>query len=146
MNKMIYFDMDGTLNNFYGVENWLESLENEDAMPYREAPCTVDEEVLKNLVKAGFTLGVISWLSKKSSKDFDKKVRLAKREWLKNYYPTIDFEEIHIVKYGTPKYKVAKVKDSILFDDEERNRNAWKGQAFTPDEIKNFLGKFQKNY
>lgn len=138
MGTMIYFDMDGTLNNFYGVENWLECLENEDAMPYREAPCTVDEEVLKSLVKAGFTLGIISWLSKKSNKDFDKKVRLAKREWLKTHYPTIDFEEIHIVKYGTPKHKVAKVKNSILFDDEERNRNAWKGLALEPAEIEKF--------
>lgn len=138
MNKMIYFDMDGTLNNFYGVENWLECLESEDAMPYREAPCTVDEKILKNLVKAGFTLGIISWLSKNSTKEFDKKVRLAKREWLKNHYPNVKFEEIHMVKYGTPKHRVAKMKDSILFDDEERNRNAWKGIALEPAEIEKF--------
>ena len=30
----IYFDMDGTLANFYGVENWLDYLENEDTTPY----------------------------------------------------------------------------------------------------------------
>ena len=29
----IYFDMDGTLANFYGVENWLDYLENEDTTP-----------------------------------------------------------------------------------------------------------------
>ena len=30
----IYFDMDGTLANFYGVDNWLDYLENEDTTPY----------------------------------------------------------------------------------------------------------------
>ena len=33
----IYFDMDGTLANFYGVENWLDYLENEDTTPYEIA-------------------------------------------------------------------------------------------------------------
>ena len=29
-----YVDMDGTIANLYGVENWLEYLINEDAFPY----------------------------------------------------------------------------------------------------------------
>ena len=33
----IYFDMDGTLANFYGVENWLAYLEKEDTTPYKVA-------------------------------------------------------------------------------------------------------------
>ena len=33
MNITINFDMDGTLANLYGVENWLEMLEAEDTTP-----------------------------------------------------------------------------------------------------------------
>ena len=34
MVKAINFDMDGTLADFYGVDNWLEYLVNKDAYPY----------------------------------------------------------------------------------------------------------------
>ena len=34
MKKAIYFDLDGTLANLYGVENWLEYLIKEDTYPY----------------------------------------------------------------------------------------------------------------
>ena len=33
----ICFDMDGTIANLYGVENWLEYLIAEDVKPYAEA-------------------------------------------------------------------------------------------------------------
>ena len=29
----IYFDMDGTIANLYGVESWLDFLQKEDAYP-----------------------------------------------------------------------------------------------------------------
>lgn len=39
LNEMatIFFDMDGTLADFYGVENWLEYLNAEDTLPYEVA-------------------------------------------------------------------------------------------------------------
>ena len=33
----ICFDMDGTIANLYGVENWLAYLVAEDVKPYKEA-------------------------------------------------------------------------------------------------------------
>ena len=33
----LYFDMDGTLANFYGVENWLDYLQKGDVYPYENA-------------------------------------------------------------------------------------------------------------
>lgn len=125
----IYLDMDGTIADLYGVENWLENLVNGDDRPYRIAERIVEEEVLVNLVNSGYELGIVSWLSKNSSKEYDKMVRNAKREWLRKNFPNIHFSEIHIVKYGTPKSKVVKEKNGILFDDEEKNRNEWKGLA-----------------
>ena len=125
----IYLDMDGTIADLYGVENWLENLVNYNDRPYRIAERIVEEEVLVNLVNSGYELGIVSWLSKNSSKEYDKMVRNAKKEWLRKNFPNIHFSEIHIVKYGTPKSKVVKEKNGILFDDEEKNRNEWKGLA-----------------
>ena len=35
--KTAYFDMDGTIADFYGVDNWLDYLTNYDTYPYRSA-------------------------------------------------------------------------------------------------------------
>ena len=41
----------------------------------------------------------------------------------------VQFDEIHIKAYGTPKHMFATEND-ILFDDEEKNRTAWTGTAY----------------
>lgn len=125
----IYLDMDGTIANLYGVDGWLDMLHASDPTPYAKAEKLIDETALERLVNMGYELGIISWLAKNSNKEYDKAVRTAKRNWLKENFPNIDFTEIHIVKYGTPKSKVAKEKNGILFDDEEKNRTEWKGLA-----------------
>lgn len=134
----IYFDMDGTIANLYGVESWLEFLQNEDAYPYRAAAPLVDVErfkkVLENLKAEGYRLGIISWLSRNGSQNYNKAVRQAKKEWLFSKI-TIKWDELHIVKYGTPKNSVCRDKNGILFDDEERNRKNWKGVAFDEKNI-----------
>lgn len=134
----IMFDMDGTIANFYGVENWLDMLRKEETTPYEIAETMIDEATMLSLIEKGYELGIISWCAKNATKEYDKAVRKAKREWLKRNYPNIKFTEIHIVKYGTPKYKVAYEKMSILVDDEKPNRDAWKGIAIEPLEILNF--------
>lgn len=37
MKKMAYFDMDGTIANFYGVDGWLDCLTAHDPRPYAVA-------------------------------------------------------------------------------------------------------------
>lgn len=131
--KAIYFDMDGTIANLYGVNDWLESLMNEDASPYAQAKPLVRlsslARVLNRLQRCGCVIGIVSWLSKNSTKEYDKKVTEAKLEWLKNHMPSVEWNEIHIVKYGTPKETVVNNPSGILFDDEEQNRNNWTGIA-----------------
>lgn len=131
--KAIYFDMDGTIANLYGVNGWLESLMNEDASPYAQAKPLVRlsslARVLNRLQRCGCVIGIVSWLSKNSTKEYDKKVTEAKLEWLKNHMPSVEWNEIHIVKYGTPKETVVNNPLGILFDDEEQNRNNWTGIA-----------------
>lgn len=134
MATTIFFDMDGTIADLYGVENWLDYLIALDALPYEIAKPLIRlnalARVLNRLQKQGYKVGVISWLAKNSNTDYDEKVTKAKKEWLKKHLASVNFDEIHIVKYGTPKQTFAKTENDILFDDEEKNRNNWTGKAF----------------
>lgn len=139
MTTTIFFDMDGTIADLYGVENWLDYLIALDALPYEIAKPLIRlntlARVLNRLQKQGYKVGVISWLAKNSNTDYDEKVTKAKKEWLKKHLASVNFDEVHIVKYGTPKQTFAKTENDILFDDEEKNRNDWTGKAFDVNEI-----------
>ena len=139
MTTTIFFDMDGTIADLYGVENWLDYLIASDALPYEIAKPLIRlnalARILNRLQKQGYKVGVISWLAKNSDKTYDEKVTRAKKEWLKKHLASVNFDEIHIVKYGTPKQTFAKTENDILFDDEEKNRNDWTGKAFDVNEI-----------
>jgi len=139
MTTTIFFDMDGTIADLYGVENWLDYLIASDALPYEIAKPLIKlnalARILNRLQKQGYKVGVISWLAKNSNTTYDEKVTKAKKEWLKKHLASVNFDEIHIVKYGTPKQTFAKTENDILFDDEEKNRNDWTGKAFDVNEI-----------
>ena len=139
MTKAIYFDMDGTIANLYGVDNWLPKLINKDESPYKDATPMVRlatlARLLNGLQRKGYTIGIVSWLAKNSTSEYDKKVTKAKKEWLENHLKSVQFDEIHIVPYGTPKEKVVNNPNGILFDDEEQNRNNWLGNAFNEKNI-----------
>ena len=139
MTTTIFFDMDGTIADLYGVKNWLDYLIASDALPYEIAKPLIRlnalARILNRLQKQGYKVGVISWLAKNSNTDYDEKVTKAKKEWLKKHLASVNFDEIHIVKYGTPKQTFAKTENDILFDDEEKNRNNWTGKAFDVNEI-----------
>ena len=126
MTKAIYFDMDGTIANLYGVNNWLECLMNEYTKPYREAKSLVNMrelgKELNRLQQLGYTIGIISWLARDASDEYNNRVTTAKRNWLNKHLSAVRFDEIHIVKYGTPKHTLG---NGILFDDEVRNRIEW---------------------
>jgi len=133
-----YFDMDGTIADLYGVDGWLSDLENERVRPYAEARPLVDCERLIKAILAlkaeGYRFSIISWTSKTGSAEYRKEIRKAKVEWIKKYFPNC-FDEIHVVKYGTPKHWIAKDK-GILFDDEEKNRTSWnKGRSYKETQI-----------
>ena len=139
MTTTIFFDMDGTIADLYGVENWLDYLIASDALPYEIAKPLIRlnalARILNRLQKQGYKVGVISWLAKNGNTAYDEKVTRAKKEWLKKHLASVNFDEIHIVKYGTPKQTFAKTENDILFDDEEKNRNDWTGKAFDVNEI-----------
>lgn len=141
--KAIYFDMDGTIVNLYGVENWLDMLRSENALPYESAAPLVRmsqlARLLNKLQAEGYIIGIISWLAKDSTETYDLEVTKAKINWLRNHLKSVNFDEIKIVPYGTPKEKTVDYPNGILFDDEEQNRKNWKGQAYDETEILEIL-------
>ena len=134
---IMYFDMDGTLADLYPGE-WLNKIEDRQTEPFDEANKLIAEEVLKSLAE-NYDLGIITWLPKDADKEYGERVRQSKINWLNKHYPDVPFKERHIVIYGTPKSKVARDKNGILVDDENRHRDAWKGVAIKPEEVYNYL-------
>ena len=142
--------MDGTIANLYAVENWLPKLRAEDATPYTEAAVLWNMSQLARLMNSvqrmGYKLGIISWTSKGGSESYNEAVAEAKLSWLGQHLASVKFDEIRIVKYGTPKYRFMDTDEDILFDDEEQNRDDWKGHAFEPEMmvkvLKHLLGKY----
>lgn len=122
MKATIYFDMDGTITDLYGVENWLDYLLNEDTFPYANAQpllrLSALAKRLNNLQRQGYNIGIISWLSKSGSDAYNVDVTAVKTQWLARRMPSVNWDEVHIIPYGTPKENYCKSPLDILFDDE----------------------------
>ena len=134
--KNIYFDMDGTIVDLYGVPNWLEDLINENVRPYTVARPLINLQVLarilNRLTHEGYSINVITWTSRNGSATYNEAVAAAKRKWLEKHLSSVYFASIQILPYGTPKQLYGH---GILFDDEAPNREAWGEGAYTEKEI-----------
>lgn len=146
LNITINFDMDGTIADLYGVENWLTYLINSDPFPYANARPLVNlsrlARKLNTLQRNGYRLAVISWLSKSGTEEYNEAVTAVKLNWLAQHLPSVNWDEIHIIPYGTPKEKYCYTAEDVLFDDEEKNRTAWAGVAFDVGNIFDELKKY----
>lgn len=136
--KTVWLDMDGTICNLYGVENWLPMLRNSDPTPYAIAPTLVNfshlARLLKALQKQGYNIGIISWTAKNSTQEYDNLVAETKKEYLRRHLPSVEFDEIIIVPYGTLKDNYNNGFD-YLFDDEKQNRDNWTGEAYEAERL-----------
>ena len=143
MVKEINFDMDGTIADFYGVENWLAYLIERNPFPYENAKPLLNMSALAHRLNAlqrkGYKINIISWLSKNSTDDFDKIVTSAKEKWLKKHLPSVKWNKITIVAYGIDK---STLGNGILFDDEEPNRKMWGEGAYDVHNILEVLKEF----
>ena len=146
MERKICFDLDGTLADLYAVEDWLTMLRAYDPARQREAKPLVNMSALARLLhkaqRLGYEICIISWLSKEPNEAYDRAVTEAKLEWLADHLPSVEWNEVHIVAYGTPK---STLGSGILFDDEEQNRNEWGNGALEPCEILEFLRNLGTN-
>ena len=147
MTKTLVFDMDGTIADLYGVENWLADLRAENPRPYVEAKPLYNMDILNSLIKLlkaeGWDVVVTTWLAKDSTKEYDRLVREAKLAWLEKY--NFPYDEIHLVKYGTTKANCTRKKGGlqILVDDNEKVRAGW-NLGNTIDANENILAELVK--
>lgn len=129
MNKMLIFDMDGTLVDFYNVKGWLNDLTKCSTRPYEIAKPLYDMDFLNELLhkaKAkGWKIVVTTWLAKDATKEFNKAITKVKKEWLAKY--NFPYDEIHCVKYGTTKASCTRKAGGfqILIDDNKKVRRGW---------------------
>lgn len=135
--KQINLDCDGTFVDLYGVTGWLDDIHAHNARPYREARPLVNLSALARAIHQaqvnGWRVCVISWLARTSNAEYDRAVTEAKREWLNKHLPSVEWDGVAIVPYGTPKSQCGV---GVLFDDEQRNREEWAskgGVAFGVD-------------
>lgn len=129
-DKWIWFDMDGTIADLYGVDGWLEDLIAHNTRPYAQAKDIYNVidllELMINLKEKGYKLGVISWGSKENNAEYDKAVEIVKKAWLYDRLMDAFLDEIIVTPYGVRKADTCrKFGYGILVDDEKQNRDAW---------------------
>ena len=153
MNITINFDMDGTIADLYGVDNWLEMLIAEETTPYAEAEpllrlCSL-ARVLNRLQRNGYELAIISWLSKSGSEAYNEAVTAVKMAWLAKHLPSVNWNRITIVPYGTPKQISAEVL--LIFCSTMKQETVTTGRALltmyrTSWKFSKIFENFQKRY
>lgn len=146
--KILVFDMDGTIADLYGVDNWLDDLRNERTRPYEKCKPIYQEEMMNDLIarlkEVGYKIIITTWLAMNSTKEYKMQVRKAKLEWLDKIQ--FDYDEIHLVQYGTTKADCTrkyKGIEQILVDDNEEIRNGWH-LGRTINAKKNILKELEK--
>ncbi len=145
MKTTIHFDMDGTIADLYGVDNWLAYLEAENIHPYFVAKPMLNlahlARKLNALQRQGYRIAILSWTSKSGSDVYNLAIEIVKEMWLRKHLPSVHWDEINIIPYGTPKQNFCHTPHDILFDDEARNRDSWTGQAYDVQNIMEILRK-----
>lgn len=127
--KKIYFDMDGTVYDLYGMKNWLEMLRNEEKGAFTLGKPLVNMDRLKRvcmeLIGIGYQIGIITWLPMGASLEYSEVCTKEKREWAEKNMPYIS--EFYALEYGTPKqYAPARrAAEMWLVDDSKEVREMW---------------------
>ena len=129
----LYLDMDGTIADLYGQENWLPKLRNEDKQVFKECQPLITETQLLNDIKKIFKedieIVILSMTPKDASKEYCEQVKQQKNEWLDKFFPNLT-KRIYR-PYGHNK-NLKNSSNAILIDDSEPIRKNYKGIALAP--------------
>ena len=141
----INFDMDGTIADLYADPNWLPKLVAHDPTPYATAKPLLRFATLarrlNTLQRKGYQIAVITWLAKGATAEYDEQVTAIKLAWLAKHLPTVNWDRITVVPYGTPKQNYCETPFDVLFDDEKQNRENWTGRAYDVQNILEILAE-----
>lgn len=128
--QIVYLDMDGTIANLYGMENWLKDLENEiEGVFIKCKPFITEKELLKYFPVEKYELRICSMTPLNASEKYCKIVIKEKNEWLDKHFPSITHRVY--MKYGKSK-NLRNSERHILIDDNATIRNNFKGLALYP--------------
>ena len=149
LNKShIIFDLDGTLYNLYGIDNWLKKVESGDPSVFTEGETLVNTEALNKKIevfkKMGCTFSVVTWLPMGATDKYKKECYSRKMNWCRENLPTIS--EVNIIDYGIGKHLYRKkdkfnylIDDNLEINDKFNKINNCKGMG-----LNLFLGKSVK--
>ena len=148
--KKIYVDMDGTVANLYGEENWLDNLQNERKGSFINLQPLVDmielSRVCYKLMEQGYRFGVITWLPMNTSREFERVCEREKKLWVDTLMPWVS--EFYVQTYGEPKQNapIHKAARMILVDDNAEVRAKWDTvkQRISIDATKNIIKELEK--
>lgn len=126
----VYLDMDGTIADLYGIEDWLPRLRASDETIFLEcAPLISEETLLAHFPQEKYEIRILSMTPLGASKEYCENVAEQKNAWLDKFFPSIT-KRIYRV-YGHNK-NLKGSENAILIDDSEPIRNSWRGTAINP--------------
>lgn len=136
--RLLVFDMDGTIADLYNTKDWSHRLDISDASVYSDAAPMVDMSIFTSLLNIlrtkGYRVVILTWLSKNADPEFHKNICIEKRQWLNRY--GIPADDVIMMDYGTDKYQALMEKypgaKTILFDDDKHVRNSWQDMTVDP--------------
>lgn len=148
--KKIYFDMDGTVADLYGSDNWLDNLQNECNGVFNNLFPLVDMNelamVCHQLMNNGYSFGIITWLPMGASYEYERVCEQEKREWANEFMPWVS--EFYAQSYGVPKQyaPIKRAQNMVLVDDNTEVRAMWntEKQRTSIDATKNIVEELKK--
>ena len=134
MKKMnVYLDMDGTIADLYGIENWLPRLRASDEKIFLECePIITEAELLNHFPTDKYEIKILSMTPLGATAEYCKNVEEQKNQWLDKFFPSLT-KRIYRA-YGHNK-NLKNSENAILVDDSEPIRNSWRGTAINPAEL-----------
>lgn len=130
MSIKVYFDMDGTIFDLYGKNDWLETLRNERAGAFLgkflpEIDIEKFYKVCQKLLGKGVQFGIITWLPMQASPEYEQICTEEKRKWTQENVPFIT--EFNCASYGIPKQNCIqkRAQKMFLIDDNVEVCRTW---------------------
>lgn len=154
IKKEILFDMDGTIADLYGYENWLGHIRSLDDTPYLEAKHLYGNNdwllnaIIRDLKRYGYKIKIVTALpiATETTTEFNHRISKAKQKWLERH--NFPYDEFYCVPYEHNKgnYSSPECEISILIDDNPKVRNDFLKEckaekAKTIDATKNIMAE-----